>query len=228
MKERPILFSAPMVRAVLEGRKTQTRRVLQLHGVDGVQTNHDEWRFCEFHESPHRAVFQGKDVIRRIITEKCPYGVPGDRLWVRETWGVADSGGRLIDPCINYRADGVQLPLIGHADPATWSIARSAYEVNDSDLLKVKDGWRSARFMFRWASRITLEITDVRVQWVQAISEGDAASEGVQWAGNGTRHGYVHARGAFMSLWDSINAKRGFGWVVNPWVWALTFKLVTA
>lgn len=255
MKESPILFSAPMVCAILDGRKTQTRRVVSCANstVDGSSCTRERFEALDFSE--HREKLCADTSYRCGCLKYVPCALDddptcghrvrsrwdaGDQLWVRETWGVADSGGRLIDPCINYRADGAQLPLIGHADPATWSIAGSSHEVNDADLLKVKDGWRSSRFMFRWASRLTLEVIDVRVQRLQEISEEDARAEGVEKLGEfpnitpyrnyeveqpaGARNFSTAAR-SFISLWDSINAKRGFRSATNPWVWAISFRI---
>jgi hypothetical protein len=225
MKERPILFSAPMVRAILKGRKTQTRR---LDGLHDINLNPDGWKW-------NGERFDSKDGLVTMWLGECPKGVPGDRLWVRETWGIG--GARLVDPCVNYRADGAQLPLIGHASPDTWSIVGNRHGVNDADLLKVKEGWRSSRFMFHWASRITLEITDVRVQRLQEISEAEAQAEGIEsdtsaflhagWRIYGDEQNMTtSATKSFCSLWDSINAAHGFGWNQNPWVWTLTFKVL--
>jgi hypothetical protein len=220
MKESPILFSAPMVRAILEGRKTQTRRVLQLHGIDGVQKDHNQWRFCEFHDNPRRAVFQGTNFLHRVITENCRYGVEGDRLWVKETYGIG--GARLIDPCVNYRADGSQKPLLrGHGYSY---LAGSPHVATDSELLKVPDGWRPSIFMYRWASRIDLEITGLRVQRLHDITEEDAKAEGVEPAEKyGTLGPYVTS---FARLWNDLNSERGFGWGTNSWVWNPIFRMV--
>ena len=160
MKERPIIFSGPSVRAILDGRKTQTRRIVK--APKGMS-----------------AEFAGVDFA-------CPYGCPGDRLWVRETHSFYDRECRKP----YYQAD------IDDWEPG---------------------GWRSPIFMPRWASRITLEITDVRVQRVQEITEAEAKAEGVHCAVNGSN------RLAFATLWDSVNAKRGFSWADNLWVWAITF-----
>ena len=175
MKERPILFSSEMVRAILDGRKTQTRRIIkpQPDYVDNI------------HKTPNT----GGKVI------KCPFGQPGERLWVRETW--ADN----IRGCpngITYRAD--------HCDPK-----------GDGPANPIK--WRASIFMPRWASRITLEITNIRVQRLHDILSADAEAEGVLW-----KEKYMNPVHAFVVLWDSINAKRGFEWDENPWVWVIEFK----
>jgi len=177
VKGRPILFSSPMVRAILDGSKTQTRR--SFAGTLGVTP--------------------------------CPYGVPGDRLWVRETFvqgHPSDAGEVRYDLPLRYwyRADG------------------------DLDMWAGEDGhagdvpWRPSIHMPRAASRITLEITDVRVERLQAISEEDALAEGVPFVQNDPFE--RTARREFQDLWDSLNAKRA-PWASNPWVWCLTFKRVT-
>ena len=186
MKERPIIFSGAMVEAILDGRKTQTRRVLRPQPVSNSQ---------------------GGALVP--LRPSCPYGYIGDKLWVRETWtpdGVDKDAAKLLKRApVHYRADG-EAP----------------------EFLNVK--WRSPRFMPRWASRITLEITDVRVQRLQAISEEDALAEGVVCNdGSPFIQGIPttliqQPREEFMHLWDSINAKRGYGWDSNPWVWAIMFR----
>lgn len=170
-RERPILFSGPMVRALLDGRKTQTRRV-----VNPQPATSSDGRAC----GPIR----------------CPYGAPGDTLWVRETWCSYMPGS------VRYRADG-------HND-AGWT-------------------WRPSIFMPRWASRLTLRVYGVRVERVQQITQADARAEGVvdtsgAW-GDLTDTDRAGPRGAFEALWNSINAERGFGWDVNPWVWVVSFEL---
>lgn len=232
MKERPILFSGPMVRSIIDGSKTQTRRVLKFPHFHGCMTG----------DCPHEKQAQCDASLKEFALAQCPYGVPGDRLWVRETWGIGWQAGMLIDPCINYRA-GDQLPLL--RDPRLgWRHAYSqSAGVSDDDLLKIKDGWRPSIFMPRWASRILLEIADVRVDRVQDISETDAKAEGAKklcsHCGNSDAHEAhwvcekdydpeVSRRVGFHRLWDSINAKRGFGWEVNPWDWAITFKKLEA
>lgn len=155
MKERPILFSAPMVIAIREDRKTQTRRIVK------EPTSYD---------GAH-------------ILPDCPYGAVGDRLWGRETFG------RISSKEIVYRADVTSRPVGVHR-------------------------WVPAIHMPRRLSRVTLEITDVRWQWLRDITEGDARAEGVKDCAS------------YATLWDSINYTRGCGWAKNPVVWAITFKQV--
>lgn len=220
VKERPILFSGPMVRAILEGRKTQTRRVIkpQPESRPGIA--------CA------RLLFKcrdGKTPLVDTAAEEagfmCPYGQSGDRLWVRETWAV----GARPDPfegCrdgIEYRADEIglddldELPLYSPEPP-------DGFEWDS-----VPSGWRPSIFMPRWASRIDLEITDVRVERLQEISPGDAFDEGFKGdVDGGAFIGSEERIPRFRDGWDKLNAKRGFGWDTNPWVWVLTFKRIQA
>lgn len=168
MKERPILFSAPMVRAILDGRKTQTRRVVKL-------------RNGQYMPPSEKADINGW----RQMLRNCPYGQPGDRLWVRETHFDAK---RLNEGRILYRADG--------------DVSRF--------------GWTPSIHMPRSASRITLEVTGVRVERLQDISEADAVAEGVVWEQGQT------AINVFETLWESINGAGS--WDANPWVWVVEFK----
>jgi len=217
--ERPILFSAPMVRALLDGTKTQTRRVVRLaegdvlHCVDG---------------HPWRSNLHG---MRRVA---CPYGAPGDRLWVKETWCAGAWFNPLTPTQIGldsgYTRERVALKYL--ADDAR----RGPWREHD-----VEGKTRAPIHMPRWASRITLQVTDVRVQRVQTITDDDARAEGVE---RGEYQGQpMHWRNyladspvdwcrtpreSFFTLWDSINGKRpGCAWGDNPWVWAITFERVT-
>ena len=196
MKERPILFSAPMVRALLAGSKTQTRRVIR-----------DDWWRCLDPDCE-----EDGPLARAIAVAQCPYGVPGDRLWVRETWGINVVGAlqtRQID-ALRYRASD-QRP--GGLDEGG--------KYSDTER------WRPSIHMPRWASRITLEVAAVRVERLNSISEEDAKAEGVM-------HGITFgpgiepppARDAFEAVWDSINGKAGRRWADNPYIWAITFKRV--
>jgi hypothetical protein len=224
MKERPILFSAPMVRAILEGRKTQTRRVMKvqptLHdfGAGGVK-----FAIVKPETSPgYEAV--GCDIIKAGDTAyaKMPYGAPGDRLWVREAWA--------------YRLDHDHLSptqLIAAGVREAWFWADGPGHCCNTGCAGAAGRIRASMHLPRAYSRITLEITDVRVQRVQDISEEDARDEGVstlplammkRWVPSGPDNGVpVEMREVFAHLWDSINAKRGFSWASNPWVWSVTF-----
>lgn len=189
MKERPIIFTGESVRAILECRKTQTRRVMNpqpkvVHAIYGDASAETERIFRDGDQRIH-----------------CPYGKPGERLWVREKF--------------TYWPDRKTCCYPRNYPPFEAPEGRS---------------WRSPLFMPRWASRITLEITSVGVERVQDISEEDAMAEGcyVQAvADDGSdAEGFFTAKFHFMEIWDSINAKRGFGWDKNPWVWVIEFKKI--
>ena len=189
MKERPILMSAPMVLALLreQNPKTQTRRVIKLNLSGRIEKGASkdappfDRRRKQWHPDDANAV------------EGCPYGIPGDRLWVRETCLFFIDGRG--NNCALYRATG-----------------------------DVTDRWTPSIYMPRWASRITLELTDVRVQRVQEISHKDALAEGVEYDVSKSAGAPLPR---FQKLWDSINAKK-HPWSSNPWVWALSFRRVEA
>lgn len=202
--ERPILFSGPMVRAILDGEKTQTRRVVKGTALEWLAPSMFTPAFVAARENG-----------------LSPYGAVGDRLWVRETWGTPDADHPL--------AVGGRKPTSGD---------RMLYRANEADdyqwgLGKQSQGgfvWRPSIFMPRWASRITLEITDVRVERLTDISEEDARAEGCPLTHDGKHYdppasdpwqGY--GRASFCLLWDKINAKRA-PWDSNPWVWVVTFQ----
>lgn len=201
MRERPILFSGPMVRAILAGTKTQTRRTLRAQPDD---------KLC--HGVHYDRTTGG------AMWGACPYGVPGDRLWVREAWRVSchidDQPPR---ECFKYCSPSRALQM--------------QYVADGHEPMSCCSEWGKVRpsiFMPRRASRITLEITDVRVQRLQEISEEDAKAEGVEpyrLPVHSARESMRHADG-FSVLWDSINAKRA-PWASNPWVWDITFARVT-
>ena len=186
MKERPILFSAPMVRALLAGTKTQTRRIVKVPK-----------RFEGFSSPAHAGVDFG-----------CPYGAVGDRLWVRETWGLGFEDGEG-----GYSA----IPWTG-ADPQKDGKAFYRADFNDPPDAPRRP-WRPSIHMPRWASRITLEITGVRVERLRDISQSDAMDEGVSVGSPAT----FQAVAAFRDLWESINGEGS--WNENPFVWVVCFGL---
>jgi hypothetical protein len=203
VKERPIIFSAPMIKALLDGRKTQTRRLYKTHLGAVLDDQHGP-----------------------LWSLPSPYGSPGDLLWVRETWSHDASS---LDEC-RSAFDCCSVPGYGPYYKAT--------EVAPDTLR-----WISPLFMPRWASRITLELTDVRVQRVQEISDDDARAEGVtpytpphghvspdqRVPGPGfdrARLGDQPHRLPFADAWDKINAAKA-PWSDNPYVWALTFRRIT-
>lgn len=197
MKERPILFSGEMVRAILEDRKTQTRRPMkcQLPKDDGGTAT------CISGRTMHQ------ELVHQAI-ENNPFGQPGDRLWVRETWGIV--------PILDCNSDRVAY--------------RSDYSQacgEDQVIAPVPKRWRPSIHMPRWASRLTLEITAVRVERLQDISEEDAKAEGC----NGDCPiGYIPAYEKaplayhFAQVWDACYGTES--WSANPWVWVIEFRRV--
>ena len=220
MKERPILFSGPMVRALLDGRKAQTRRLLtevqKLHGYDFVHILSGETaRVLTIKEPPGAAYagfrHQDADQESSPLYFKCPYGQPGDRLWVREKHARYGAKETWCSP--HYFADSETLPSIN--------------ERHDAGLLRTYPSIH----MPRWASRITLEITRVRVERLRDISEEDARAEGARPSIVGDDLDHLKFRAGFQTLWDSINGKPrkdspDISWEANPWVWVVEFKLV--
>ncbi len=213
MKERPILFSGAMVRAILEGRKTQTRRIVKPQPHDGCgriwcaeysPTVIDRWG----DEQPGKEVFgayseDGEWGVR------CPYGQPGDRLWVRETWGV------LHEHLLNDQHE-----------PTFW---RADYNAEDF-ATQVLPRWRPSIHMPRSRSRIKLELTGVRVERLQDISQGDAIAEGAPPSHSSIDAvsrdiGYADfSRSWYAQLWDQINGPGS--WEANPLVWVVEFRRV--
>ena len=194
MSEKPILFSAPMVRAILNGSKTVTRRVVKDTGLYAID-----------------ASIHGEAVAKRelvCLATQCPYGQPGDRLWVREAFSNLALPG--YPECFVYRADGT------HSD---------GDGIGDS----LPDGcrWKPSIHMPRKACRMELEITSVRCERLQSITEEQAKAEGVELHCTDRAclycHGYT-ARQAFQELWTSINGQES--WDANPWVWAVSFRKI--
>jgi len=209
MKERPILFSAAMVRAIIDGMKTETRRVIREQPRPGPDAS-----------SQYAAVAYGGG---NNVPRYCPYGVPGDLLWVRETWRESWASSNYSKPethktGIEYRATWNGCRDIGARTVRT-DHARYGGDIGKGGGVR----WRPSIFMPRWASRLTLGIEHVRVERLQDITETAAISEGVCNAYHPDFH-----RGEFRDLWDSINLKRGFGWDSNPWVWVIQFKRLEA
>lgn len=209
MKERPILFSGPMVQAILDRRKTQTRRVVSLRG-----------EALAYFNSLSDPGLSGR------VKEWCPYGKPGDRLWVRETWRTAKS----LD---DLSPHGMANKAIEAGWKRPWAPIKyeaDGAEINTNTMFGAEWGkTRVSIHMPRWASRITLEVTEVRVQRLQEISEEDAKAEGVEavpFCKAGRPDGMEHVE-AFEDLWQKINGERpGGSWKANPWVLAITFKVL--
>ncbi len=213
-KERPLLMTSSMVRATLNDSKSQTRR---LQDLDRINQSPDDWEFLGVSVAPRK----NKDLVSTArfrhksgeeVAIGCRYGKPGNLLWIRETWGEIYSGGYTLigcSDCVAYRADGTEL--------------------------QSGQKWKPSIFMPRWACRIVLEITDIRVERLQEISESDAIGEGVERSGDGWKcygncpahsEGYdkrSSATASYMSLWDSINDAT-CPWISNPFVWVVEFK----
>ena len=187
MKERPILFSAPMVRALLAGKKTQTRRIVKARDLEWMDV--------------HQGLREPDNA------ERCPYGQPGDRLWVRETFA---------------RIDGQTRPWIETDYQATYTHGDRL-----SDTLGIKKRWTPSIHMPRHASRITLEVTGVRVERLQDISAADARAEGCpDKPVDGAEQASIDllAKLWYHDLWEQINGLDS--WAANPWVWVVEFKRV--
>jgi hypothetical protein len=193
MKERPILFSTEMVRALLDDRKTQTRRVIKPQPVSLPGF----WNKLHYASESHW--------IKGALLN-CLYGVAGDRLWVRETWRRNEWSGR-----ISTKDGGIKETGLVNIE---YRAGGNLFKTPIGKTPEPSDKWRPSIFMPRWASRITLEITDVRVERVQDITEADAVSEGLE------------RREHFIRLWDKLNEKRGYSFDSNPWVWVIEFKRV--
>lgn len=225
MKTRPIIMSAESVRAILDDRKTQTRRVVKpqpgmFMSVNNPAVNKDG--FVEWKDAQGMLRKGGK---------RCPYGVVGDRLVVKETWRPVMEAWRSY---VEYRAsnEGASDAMKVDGRELFAKLKRVALRFPGARKSVNSEAWHSPLYMPRWASRITLELTDVRVERVQKISQTDALAEGVEAALDRPPHSTP--KDAFAALWDSINAKRGeaprhapYSWDANPWVFALTFKRVT-
>lgn len=247
MTERPILFSAPMVRALLAGTKTQTRRAvksieLARGEARGVRVAPNTFCYLDFDGVPGLSwrPFGGSPTVPyppEKVVAACPYGAPGDRLWVKETFAPCDAPA--LKGHVHYRADGaVGLRQQTNGGDSWWARSGHTLGLADKTLQGVWVGaperWRPSIFMTRAASRITLEVTGVRVERLQAISEADARAEGIVRVGlpNDSKplwqvghEMHESAVGAYSSLWESINGADS--WTSNPWVWVVEFKSLT-
>lgn len=236
VKARPILFNGDMVRALLDGRKTMTRQVIKPQPRPG---RHADGRIIGKAANRHLGdiyhIWEPREGRVIPLTHNCayrwrpmcPYGVPGDLLWVRECFGH-----------------------VGTLDPG-YLVYRATYPEFLPDCVEnipdepPRGTWKPSIHMPRTASRLTLRVTDVRVERVQDISEADAKAEGAQnrkvlrdptvnpfrmSIERLAQHEFVNAgfRSGFRERWDSINDKRGFGWDANPWVWVVSFEVIRA
>lgn len=242
MRERPIMFKGEMVRAILEGTKTQTRRPVK---------HRHEWAIEERDGKPwplHPPYVYAED----DAWMNCPYGVPGDRLYVKETWAPSFKAPKCQ---VAYRADGRCYGIGGDGDGGRihvfhgWLIDAAARgeELGNTLGRSLYQPWRSSMMMPRWASRIMLEIVSVRVERVNSMTLADARAEGIP-----QMHAEAVAAGLcaethvvvkdgptcrdvwdnrtsvenFAALWDSLYAKTPNAWAANPWVWIIEFRRV--
>jgi hypothetical protein len=190
--EKPVIFNSEMVRAILDGRKKQTRRIIK------PQPNYQK-RFGE----------PKAEIKVNIANRKCPYGQVGDTLWVRESFRIP-----------NMDFDKEQALMVHYySDRSYCSVDITNDEMKLWKARKKPFAKTPGRFMYKSLARIFLEITNIRVERVQDISENDAEAEGTNC--NRTY------REDFKNLWDSINAKRGYDWDKNPWVWVVEFRKLT-
>ena len=217
VRERPILFTSKMVRAVLDGRKTHTRKIIKgvedwpmVRGCDGGAS----WAIPSGHPYPERGF------------KKCPYGMPGDHLYVRERCRAEELPDGVDG--VRYEADNAFIPIEDTKQADDRWVHMNRYRTKAG----AKRGtWLNSIHVPRWACRITLEVVSVRVERVQDIRGSDAIDEGIDmdavaeaWGKPGNRDAAVIV---FEQLWDSINAGRGYGWGVNPWVWVVEFKVLS-
>ena len=214
MKERPILFSAPMVRAILAGTKTQTRRIVKPHRNDDSFVLEDHgYGWWPYRSEDGESSVMSDGCEYRL---PCPYGAIGDQLWVRETLEVVPNWGMLF-----YVASGPDEYKI--TDPRADALIEKY-----GDHYHANDGKRiPSIYMPRWASRITLEITNVRVERLQEISEEDAIAEGAKpylLPVHPARESLRHVDG-YAQLWEQINGPGS--WDANPWVWVVCFRRVS-
>lgn len=203
MKERPILFNAPMVRSIIDGSKTQTRRIMKPQPSMERDCEPEGYSWVPMHKG------------RELSHHQCPYGQPGDQLWVRETWqphpeaGVAYPEGTIPSDAVCYSA-----------------------EFSESERRECGP-WKPSIHMPRWASRIQLEITGIRVERLQDISEVDARAEGI-YKPLGSQFWHTDPSSnilpgekpqwAYRNLWESINGPGS--WEANPWVWVIEFRRI--
>lgn len=233
---KPMLFSGPMVRALLEGRKTQTRRIVSDGNTQG------NWKWSEYHQEkawvdpgpspagnpgPYLKAQVRAEALRAkkwtaddvIVDRIYPRVSPGDAMWVRETWAPTLRGRGLYgwQDLIEFPADGTKIEV--PKEHTAWFDRVSEHGYHN----------RPSIHMPRWASRITLKVTDVRVQRLQDITREDALAEGIDQSFTGTQPGFgiasleAFAVLAYSRLWESINGKGS--WDANPCVWAYTFEV---
>jgi hypothetical protein len=226
MKEHPILFSAPMVRANREGRKNQTRRIMSF--CDGLSCEEiDEFEFrClqEYEDGTYRAIFDTDDEPFSVV---CRYGRPGDHLWVRESWSTE----RMFPNALE------------EPNRSSFTKMRYIYKADEKDHIHKLIKWHPSIHMAREASRNLLEVVDIRVERLQDITDYDCGAEGIERERDGFKcyeiiHGGKHKgdfhpwnvvpnakiKTSYQQLWESINGPDS--WKQNPWVWVIEFKRI--
>lgn len=244
MKETPILYSGPMVRAYLSGNKWQTRRT---RGLEKINQRPEAWRYDGLNVNGHHLFFDvdgwqtGHDPHECSVIVKSPYGAAGDLLWGRETWCPANSED---GPVLCYRADLHRRYLVHESYPVDYDkypAGRAAWVDWAADLESGTEGsWRPSIFMPRWASRISQKIIEVRPERLKNISATDALGEGIattefwrpkemegrpfeeQWWDD-SFFWEQYPQIAYLKAWDSLNAQRGYPSESNPWVWVITY-----
>ncbi|EPK0768465.1 hypothetical protein E6C29_26755 [Klebsiella pneumoniae] len=233
MSERGMIFNAEMVRALLDGRKTQTRRPIKWKQTRfteiGEREDGSKWPWSE--DAEHACDFW----------HPCPFGAVGDRIWVRETWGVVSHAfsddGLMIDWVPDRPATAIHEMPFGNGYYSGYAIYAADGDFTWGDDDGYEDGrscWKPSIHMPKAASRILLEITDVRVERLNAISQEDAEAEGIDMEAlydsqdcydciaDHNMTGRPTVTGAFKYLWESIYGEEG--WKSNPWVWVIEFK----
>lgn len=227
MNTKPILMSGTMVRTILDGRKTQTRRT---RGLDEINESPGAWELHRLGTLDYMtrkaskgrfgAYFHSEQMepgTLSVAPVPCPYGRPGDLLWVRETSWIGrrrNPARSPYPPSVCYLDSPVQPKPGPESDPLCW---HTLY-------------WRKTPsiHMPRWASRITLRITDVRVERVQEITADGAVAEGITTEVFAGLNAPLDLLNQFQELWGSLNAARGFSWSANPWVWVIEFEPIMA
>lgn len=217
MTERPMLFSGPMVLALLAGSKTQTRRIVK-PAPDWERPEPMSSTTAEGWQGPLDFAVWADNADPEADVRRSPYGGPGDSLWVKETWRPFLEAVPEWDLSVRYQADGAFRTIKdGEFGERDWTMPKAAATGNVSPL-----------FMPRWASRLNLNVTGIRVERLQDISEADIIAEGVTQTIIGTPRNphRMTYRASFMDLWESINGPDS--WAANPWVWVVTFDVAEA
>ena len=227
MKARPMLFNGEMVRALLCGRKTQTRRIIKPQ-IEPWGKNGYKWDGHKPNSKYGAWAYSDPNDIQFCMQGNSLHGQVGDLIWVKETWKPTIND----DVCgVTYRADDKFIEIEDTEEASErWVSVRRPEEQHPSN---VEPKWRPSLFMFRWASRLTLRITDVRVEQVQDITEKDAIAEGLRIFNKDDANLYYSSAAheadwelspvdAYKKLWNSINKN----WGDNPWVWCISFDVI--